>query len=285
MITPPGNAQINCSGNTNIGIAQSIAGPPTGSDNTLFPTNVPGISYRLYHIAGADSYNMASYPNNNIAAGNYSLTGTTQLFLYYTGPYLPPNNGSITGALSQWNFDVQTCTGPRWNQTCTTSPQPFEFFNISATILINVPTCNIGTSANGGPNFAFTLPNVTTTQLAANPTPGLTPVNIPLINCPAGQKVFITLNTSAPYTTGGVNGVIAPSGTGYATGVGVQVLQADGATPITFGSTFGGAGIGGTGVATGSSFTVNLFARYFKTSATVTPGPVQGVATYTMNYQ
>lgn len=290
VITPPGNTLMSCNQDTTNGIAQSIAGPPTGSDNTLFPTNVPGISYRLSHVA-TTTYNMPSFANNTTASGNYQMTGTTQLLLYYTGPYLPPNGGTISGNLAEWDYN-NFCTDAKFYndgtyRSCRSSltTQPVEFFKLNANIIVNVPTCNVGTSANGGPsNFTFTLPSVTTGQLASNPTPGLTPINLPLVNCPTGQKVFITLNTSAPYTTGGVNGVIAPSGAGYAAGVGVQLLQANGTTPVTFGTTFGGSAIGGTGIATGSNFTINLFARYY-TTGSVTAGPVQGVATYTLNYQ
>lgn len=202
------------------------------------------------------------------------------MFLYYTGPYLPPGGGSVSGSLSQWNADIRTCTGQWWNQVCTTSPQPIEYFKISAVITITVPTCNVDP---GSVSKTVTLPNVTTTQLAVNQTPGSTPFSLQLINCPTNQKVFVNLNTANAYTGGGANGVIAPTtGAGYASNVGVQILKADGSTPVTFGDTTAQAI--NTGTTTGSNYAINLYARYYRTGSP-SAGSVKGVATYTINYQ
>lgn len=285
VITPGGSGTISCNNTTQAGIDQSVAGPPTGTDNTLYPTNIPGISYRLQHIAGSDQYLMASWQSNSqslTARTNSSLTGTTQLFLYYTGPYLPPNGGVLSGPLAQWETNI--CNNPKFNVfgtytgcSSTVTEQAIEYFTINATITVNVPTCNV----SGGPNrnFTFALPDVTAATFVSNPTPGQTAMSLPLVNCPTGQKVFVTLTTANAYTTGGVNGVIAASGAGYAGGVGVQILQSDGSTAVTFGTALN------TGTTTGSTYNINLFSRYYRTNASVTTGPVQAIATYTINYQ
>lgn len=274
---------LACNGTTNGGIVNTIAGQtPVNGDNTLIPTGIPGISYRLLH-PDANTL-LALYPNYPAGNGSATYSVTTNLQLVYTGPYLPPNNSTLTGQLSQWKIDI--CDKPviflggYWGCNGTVTASPVEIFNISATITITVPTCNVGTSANGGPsNFTFTLPDVTTATLAGNPTPGQTAMNLPLVNCPTAQKVFISLTTANAYTTGGVNGVIAPSGAGYASNVGVQILQSDGSTPVTFGTAIN------TGTTTGSTYSVNLFSRYYRTSAAVSAGPVRATATYTINYQ
>jgi type 1 fimbria pilin len=285
VITPPGNTSISCNNNTNSGIAQSTAGPPTGGDNTLFPTNIPGISYRLLHIADAAQYTMPSYPNYTLTARTDSpLSGTTQMFLYYTGPYLPPNGGTMNGPLAQWNADV--CSDPDLSRRgnyrgCNgaVTAQAIEYFNISATITVYVPTCNVDPSSV---NKVVTLPNVTTAQLAASQTPGSTSFSLKLVSCPVGQKIFINLDTANPQT--GVTGVIAPTtGGGYATNVGVQILKADGTTPITFTSDPNQAIYAG--AASASNYAINLYARYYRTSTPVSPGNVRGIATYTLNYQ
>lgn len=271
---------LACNGNTNGGIVNTIAASiPVNGDNTLIPTGIPGISYRLLHPDAGTL--LALYPNYPTGSGTFSVT--TNLQLVYTGPYLPPNNSTLTGQLSQWKIDI--CDKPNLflgiYRGCngTVSPQPVETFNISAIINIQVPTCNVDP---GSVNKIVTLPSVTAAQVTANPTPGSTPFSLQLVNCPANQKVFININTTNPYTS--AVGVIAPTaGTGYATNVGVQILRADGSTPITFSDD--PAQAINTGTTSASSYAINLYARYYRTGTPVTAGSVKGIATYTINYQ
>lgn len=266
---------LECDGNTNGGIVNTIAGPPTGGDNTLFPTGIPGISYRILHPDASSA--LPAYPNGAIGAGQYLFSVPSNLQLIYTGPFLPPDNSTLNGQLSRWEFDI--CTPNRRGNGCrrssTPSPQPVEIFNISANIIIQVPTCDVDP---GSVNKAVTLPGITTVQLTGQgSTAGKTPFSLQLTSCPSGQDIFIALDTSAPQA--GATGVIAPSGAGYAAGVGVQILQADGTTPVAFGTAIN------TGTTTAVNFTISLFARYYQTGATVSAGPVRAVATYTVNYQ
>jgi type 1 fimbria pilin len=126
-------------------------------------------------------------------------------------------------------------------------------------------------------NKTVALPNVTTLQFAGpGSTAGKKPFSLQLINCPTSLGVSITLDTGNPQS--GATGVIAPSGTSYASGIGVQILQADGSTPVAFGTPFY------IGKTAGSNYTINLFTQYYQTGA-ISAGPVKAVATYTMNYQ
>jgi len=59
----------------------------------------------------------------------------------------------------------------------------------------------------------------------------------------------------------------------------VQVLKADGNTPVAFGTAIN------TGTTSASNYAINLYARYYQTGTTAGAGPVQGTATYTINYQ
>lgn len=277
MASPANPPVLQCDGSTNWGIVNTIAAqPPPGS--TLFPTGIPGISYRILHPDASTL--LPAYPTLNAdPSGIYSVTSNLQLV--YTGPYLPPNNSTLTGQLSQWQVDIGGCTGHGKNKVCTASPQPVETFNISATIKIIVPTCNVDP---GSVNKIVTLPSVTIAQLNSNPTPGSTPFALQLVNCPANAKVFINLDTTNPYTAGGASGVIAPTtGAGYAGNVGVQILNADGSTPVTFGTD--PAQAINTGTTSGSDYSINLYARYYRTGTPVTGGSVKGIATYTINYQ
>lgn len=280
--SPANPPVLNCDGNTNGGIVNTIAAStPVNGDNTLIPTGIPGVSYRLLHPDASTL--LALYPNYPVGSGSSTYSVTTNLQLVYTGPYLPPNNSTLTGQLSQWQIDI--CDKPNLffgiYLSCggSIAPRPVETFNISAIIKIQVPTCNVDP---GSVNKIVTLPSVTAAQLASNPTPGSTPFSLQLANCPANQKVFINLNTSSPYAS--ATGVIAPTaGGGYATNVGVQILKADGSTPVTFGDD--PAQAINTGTASGSSYAINLFARYYRTATPVIAGSVKGIATYTINYQ
>jgi type 1 fimbria pilin len=280
--SPANPPVLDCNGNTNGGIVNTIAAStPVNGDNALIPTGIPGVSYRLLHPDA--STKLALYPNYPVGSGSSTYSVTTNLQLVYTGPYLPPNNSTLTGQLSQWQIDI--CDKPNlffgiyFGCNGTTSPQPVETFNISAIIRIQVPTCNVDP---GSVNKVVTLPSVTVAQLASNPTPGSMPFTLQLVNCPANQKVVINLDTANPYTS--ATGVIAPTtGTGFATNVGVQVLKADGSTPVTFGDD--PAQAINTGTTSGSNYSINLFARYYRTATPVTGGSVKGIATYTINYQ
>jgi type 1 fimbria pilin len=268
---------LNCNGNTSGGIVNTIAGSPTGGDNTLFPTGIPGVSYRLLHPDASTL--LAAYPGNTVGSGSATYSVASNLQLVYTGPYLPPNNSTLTGQLSQWKIDV--CDNPNiffgiyFGCNGSVAAQTVETFNIQATIRILVPTCDVDP---GSVSKTVTLPNVTTAQFTGpSSTAGNTPFNLHLINCPSNRAVFITLDSSNAQPD--ATGVIAPSGSGYASGVGVQILQANGTTPVTFGTTFQ------TGTISGSTYDINLNARYYQTGTPLSGGTVKAVATYTLNYQ
>jgi type 1 fimbria pilin len=277
--SPANPPVLNCNGNTNGGIVNTIAGStPVNGDNTLIPTGIPGISYRLLHPDASTL--LALYPNYPVGSGSATYSVASNLQLVYTGPYLPPNNSTLTGQLSQWKIDI--CSNPilffggyYYGCNGSVSAQPVETFNISANIIIQVPTCSIDP---GSVNKTVTLPGISTVQFSGQgSTAGKTPFSLQLTNCPANQGVFITLSSSSEQP--GATGVIAPTtGSGFATGVGVQLLQADGATPVTFDS------IINTGTTSAGSYTINLYARYYQTGAAISAGTVKGIATYTLNY-
>lgn len=274
---PPGTPlYLTCYGSTPSGIVNQVAGPPSGGDDTLFPTGIPGISYRILHPNTSNF--LSSYPNYTINAnGNVSFSVPSNLALYYVGPYLPSNDSTINGEVAIWNVDI--CSGTFFYGYCfggTTSPQPVEIFNLNATIHILVPTCDIATgSVTKG--VALSAVNVTAFS-GQGSTAGQTPFSLQLTNCSSNLGVFITLNSNNAQP--GLTGVIAPtSGAGYATGIGVQILKSDGTTPVTFGNAIN------TGTTSSSNYTINLYARYYQTGATIAGGNVQGIATYTIEYQ
>lgn len=280
--TPPNPPVLACDGSTAGGIFNIIAAStPVNGDNTLFPTGIPGISYRLLHPDASTL--LALYPNYPTGSATYSVASNLQLV--YTGPYLPPDNSNLTGQLAQWKIDI--CDKPTiydlgfgyyyagCKRNGSVAPRPVETFNINAIIKIQVPTCDIDA---GSKDKIVTLPTITGTQLGGkDTTAGKTPFSLKLVNCPNSQNIFLTLSTSSPQA--GATGVIAPtSGSGFAAGVGVQVLQSDGSSAFPFDTPTQ------VGTASASTYNINLFAQYYQTGNSAGAGNVKAIATYTLNY-
>ncbi len=269
-IVPANYPRLTCAGNTSSGVVGQ-AGTPAGSDNTLFPTNVPGLSYRLLHPDGSSP--LHAYPDEIIPAGSYNFSVATALQLVVTGPIAP---GSVFdgGQLAQWNTDM--CNGlyffgACWGQRSTSA---VEVFNSSG-IRFVAPACTIAVDPT-----VVTLPVVMTSNFnAPGAVAGQTAFHLQL-NCPstaAGADLAIILATNNPVT--GAAGVIAnTNGSGFAKEVGVQVLDGTG-NPVTFGTAISA------GTATAGLFDIPLNARYYQTGAAVSGGNVKATATYTIIYQ
>jgi len=270
-IVPADYPTLACAGTTNSGVVTQ-AGSPVG-DNTLFPTNVPGLSYKLLHPD--TSRLLQAYPEESISAGNIQFSVATALQLVVTGTIAP---GSVFtgGQFAQWNVDMCNMKSIVGFAHCGASKgtNPVELFN-SSSIRFIAPACTIVVDPT-----IVTLPTVTASNFGATGSvAGQTPFNVQL-NCPsaaAGANLAITLATSSPMA--GATGVIAnTTGSGYAQNVGVQVLDGNG-NPVSFGTAISA------GTVTAGNFDVQLNARYYQTGAAVTAGQVKATATYTITYQ
>jgi type 1 fimbria pilin len=102
------------------------------------------------------------------------------------------------------------------------------------------------------------------------------PFNIDLIGCSANSNVKVTLSDTSGGLSPNKPGVLAliPGG---ATGVGIQLLDATN-TPITLDTEWG------VGQTAGTNFSFQLKARYYQTEATMTNGPANSTANFTMTY-
>lgn len=261
--TPASYPTLTCTGTTDNGVASSY-GAPVGGDDTLFPTNLSWLSFRILHPDTSSP--LSGYPNNaSIPTGNVAFSVASALQLVVTGPIPQGQQGSTqqmtipAGQLAQWNADM------------TSGPKPVEIFKIT-NINFVIPTCTAAIDPT-----VVTLSAVKVSDFTGNNSyTNAQPFQVQL-NCIAGANLRITLNTANP---SGDPGVIANNtATGYARRVGVQILKQDGSTPITF----------GTAISEGAtqSGTMNLpfFARYYQTSAgAVTVGDVSATATYTLTY-
>ncbi len=256
-ITPSPVISMTCFGNTNSGIVNSIASQPVG-DDTLFPTNITNLSYRLLHPDASTL--LRAYPNYPVGSGQFSVA--TALQLVATGPIA---NGAtfFAGPLAQWQVD--TFGGPT----------QVEIFQTNSTLTFIAPACTVAVDPT-----VVTLPTVYSSAFAGVGTPlGPTSFSVQL-NCPstaAGASLSITLAANNPVA--GATGVIAnTTGSGYAQNVGVQVLDGNG-HPVSFGTAIPA------GTVTAGNFNIQLNARYYQTGASVTAGQVKATATYTITYQ
>ncbi|MGL4487440.1 MAG: fimbrial protein [Yersinia sp. (in: enterobacteria)] len=103
------------------------------------------------------------------------------------------------------------------------------------------------------------------------------PFNIELVDCPpTTNNVKITLSDTSGGLSPNKPGVLAliPGG---ATGVGIQLLDATN-TPITLDAEWG------VGETAGTNFLFQLKARYYQTETTMTNGPANSTANFTMTY-
>ncbi|AJK45696.1 fimbrial protein [Burkholderia plantarii] len=107
------------------------------------------------------------------------------------------------------------------------------------------------------------------------------PFSVTLTNCPAGlakiQYQFIPVSP----VLDAANGVVALAIGSGATGVGLQLTDADGYA-LKYNTTYTLAGYN---PSAGGSYSIGLNAALFQTAETVTPGSVIGLMTFTMIYQ
>lgn len=261
-VNPPSFS--SCGTNVPNGLENATWGGPSVGDNTLYPTSVSWLSYRILQSGNA-LLPFGSQPSlPSVSAINAQISSPFQLQLVITGSVPPGNQTLPTGPLVSWDFTLGGGT--------IFTVETFSIGGAPGPINIIQP-CVIAVDPT-----TVTLPTVATSAFAgAGATPGTTAFQISLTNCPTGNQLSITLNTGSPQP--GTTSVIQnTAATGPATGVGVQLLDGAG-NPITFGNPIPEGSIPGA--------TVNLpfAARYYQTGAAVTPGAVTAVATYTLTYQ
>jgi type 1 fimbria pilin len=272
---------ISCPSSTGTsGGVQPSYGTYNPTNNTFYsPT--PGVAFQILRAGNP----IQVYPNGSLSGNTTTIFSNNTTFQLISTGVLPSNGNQIPAGttLGQWQFN-NLCTKPQVNGSgtytgCTTNSavQTVIIFQ-SGGVTITASTCSVST---GSQNVTVTLPSVSVSALGAvGATAGTTRFGINLTGCSSSLAVSAMLSTSNPFA--GPNGVItSTTGAGYAGGVGIQILQPNGVTPVTFDTAFP------TGTTSGanSNYTFNLYARYYQTTAPVTPGQVQATATYTLTYQ
>jgi type 1 fimbria pilin len=266
--TPANFPTLVCTGTTKNGVITPY-GASVGSDDTLYPTNLTWLSFRILHPDTTAP--LSSYPNNasipaNTAGTAFSVASALQLVV--TG-VIPLGQQSTTqqmtiqaGELAQWNVDM------------TNGPKPVEIFNV-ANIKFVIPTCTAAVDPT-----VVTLPAVSATDFTGSgSTAGQQPFQVQL-NCVSGAKLSITLSTTNGSGAKNLGVIKNTTGTGNATNVGVQILKQDGVTAVTFDTAIS------EGATSNGAMNLPFFAQYYQTSAAkVTVGSVSATATYTLTYQ
>lgn len=270
-----GTIYIACPYGGTPGGLQPSYGTYNTSNNTIY-SPVPGVAFQILRSGTP----IPLYPNGPLNANTTQFTNTTTFQLISTG-VLPSNGTQIPAGttLGEWQFNdlCTTITRQAGGYYCTASAATKTVIIFqSGGVTFTASTCNVSA---GSQNVTVTLPPVASNALGAvGATAGTTRFGINLSGCTSNLGVRASLSTSSPFTA--IGGVIAPTtGAGYASGIGIQILKPDGATPVTFDTAFL------TGTTNGANYTFNLYARYYRTGTPVTPGQVQATATYTLIYQ
>ena len=248
-----GGVYFKCNGNGNGWglVAPSEATLPTST--SLFDTGTPGVGYRVLQ-SGSYVY---AYPYFNLGNQSWHDADPVTIELVKTGPIA--DGSFLQGPLTKLKAGTDN------NYIID------AVINLANRVTFTAPACQVNTT-----NVTVTLPAVTSQAFSGvDSVAGTKPFQIGL-TCSSGAVVRITLDTATPVA--GKAGVIAPS-SGGSGGVGVQLLDSSGVTPVQFGVA---KEIGPT---PDGALLVNYFAQYYQTGSTVSAGQLSATATFTLSYQ
>jgi type 1 fimbria pilin len=270
------STKVACDGGepVTVGYASPMTAVPGSSH--IYTTGVPGIGIKA---AYSNSLNGGYHPANIDAVDNYgawlldwprksTLSATHAVYApagVYRVQYI------VTGALQSGTFAMTIPNPAAATQYGSLLTNQVSFTSTTATI--QSLGCQILNS-----NIVVSLPTVRLSELKGPGTAtGPTDFQIPLL-CDSGVKVAYEFDGTAGSSDAGV--LANNNSSGYAAGVGVQLLQAN--TPVVL-NTLSGTYI----TTTSASQPVNIpfTARYFQIGAQPTPGSVRATATFQMNYQ
>ena len=155
--------------------------------------------------------------------------------------------------------------------------------NLRSYVNVKDETCTVAGNANQEvPLGSYTASKISGLGSAIGQTSSAIPFTIKL-NCEALLSgTFDVMMQFNGNTVSGLSdsGVVALNSVSTASGVGVQILNSD-QQPIALATPFAVASY----PLSNALVTVPLYARYYQTASTVTPGTANAVATYTISYQ
>lgn len=244
----------SCNGQGNGWGLATPSGAYLQANTNLFPTSVAGVGYRVLEKGVyITAYPYAQTRDNQ---SSYTESDPVTIELVKTGSIA--NGSSLQGPLASLKAGASNSI-------------LYAMIKLAGSLTFTAPACQVSTTS-----IDVRLPVVTDQAFSGvGSVAGTTMFQIGL-TCSSGAIVRITLDTATPVA--GKPGVIAPS-SGGASGLGVQLLDASGTTPVQFGVP---ATIGAT---PNGALSVNYYARYYQTGSAVTAGLLGATATFTLSYQ
>lgn len=284
------NIGVNCTTDTTVTYT-NMYGANTSTNNTM-PTNIPGIGYQVINTSTGAYYTVktnAALPVSYFQAGGPGNcpggTTSTSCYLIIGGPTITMKlqfviTGPLTGAHTIPATDLfQLNVGT----------YPDSDLRLGNSIQITGQTCAVTT-----PSITVPLGAIKSSVFTGVGTKS-TAVPFPIgINC-SGVATNVGITFTDSNNNGNTTNILtiqSATGPANATGVGIQIA-ASGSLPgagtaVSYGPDSSVAGnlhqimLGSSSrLPTSLPFT----AQYVATATNVTPGPANGVATFTMSYQ
>lgn len=257
--------------------ASGMTEPDNYAGMGIFKTNIPGIGVKVFNGSYAvgndigESYKSATVASTIYGGGTIGLT--VQLFI--TGPVSVTATNNKVQLLNKqielWVNDIDGGISPGGARVGTMT------FSVTSGV-ITVASCKT-------PNVTVPLGSHSASDFATvGATSAPVAFNIVVNECSKNMaSVSYTLKPAA-----GISLVTKPFGqyltldsSSVASGVGVQVLKADGVTPVEFEHKYAATGYNPTA---GNNFTIPLHARYIRTG-TVSAGSANSAAEFVMSYE
>jgi type 1 fimbria pilin len=277
LTTGVGRSYIQCdaAGGT-IGLSVPDKGGRDYIPNAIEPTDTPGIGYTVTStgVINGDWTTRAHVTQKDVSQNGIQIT----VKLIKTGPITLSSTGKVfpvSGPSGSLNWVGIYPDGAPYSNWAAVRWQ-----GVFGSVSLIDSGCTVAI-----PSIAVPLPTTTIGQLnRMDPNAGLKAFNIG-VNCEsAGTRVGITMTDNN--NPGNTSNKLSLSTGSTATGVQLQILN--NGTPINFGldsATIGNAGSFDIGTSSVGQMNVPLAVRYVKTADSVTPGTINALATFTLNYQ
>lgn len=245
--------------------------PQVPNINNTYETNVAGIGIRLYRDAGTiQTY----YPHELPISGSTDISLNGGQFLV---EIIKTSQNTGTGMLTSGGYSTYYTDGSKRTKPVLTST-----LNANGIVITN-PTCIYRDGTDGQ---TVELDKVSAKELTGIGSVAKQKDFWIKLSCNGGNTKDQKLNLSFAYTadpSAGTNGVMKNTeGSGYATGVGIQILREDGTTKVKNGDKINVSTINKNTV---SNPELKLKAQYYQTATQVNPGKVFTSATVTISYE
>lgn len=156
---------------------------------------------------------------------------------------------------------------------------------INGAVSANSCTITPGGGASGTSDMTVKLPNVSSSELAANgATAGRTPFSIILSGCSGSSTYVTTFFANGSMVDQATGQLVIASGTGAASGIEISLLNNTQA-PITVGAPVGTQNSQKVGLNSSGNTELKYFAQYIGTGKPVSPGSVSTQVQYSLTYE